>query len=99
MNLPIPVDQKWGLTYGPHTAWGLYGPPAALDFAPSGASGCNVSNRFALAAAAGRIVRAGNGVVVIDLDKDGYEQTGWVLVYMHISATGRVKVGDYVENG
>jgi len=97
MNLPIPINQKWALTNGPHTAWGLYGPPAALDFAPAGDSGCNVSKRFALAAADGRVVRSGSGAVVLDLDGDGYEQTGWVLVYMHISTKDRVKVGDIVK--
>ena len=97
MNLPIPINQKWALTNGPHTAWGLYGPPAALDFAPAGDSGCNVSKRFALAAAAGRVVRSAGGAVALDLDKDGYEQTGWVLVYMHISTRDRVKVGDVVK--
>lgn len=97
MNLPIPINQKWALTNGPHPAWGLYGPPAALDFAPAGDSGCNVSKRFTLAAAAGRVVRAGSGAVVLDLDDDGYEQTGWVLVYMHVSTNGRVQVGDYVN--
>ena len=97
LNLPIPVNQKWALTNGPHTAWGLYGPLAALDFAPAGSSGCDVSKRFALAAAAGRVVRAGNGVVVLDLDEDGYEQTGWVLVYMHISNNERVQMGDYIN--
>ena len=97
MNLPIPVNQKWALTNGPHTAWGLYGPLVALDFAPAGASGCGVSKRFTLAAAAGRVVRAGNGVVVLDLDDDSYEQTGWVLVYMHVSNKDRVPVGDFVN--
>jgi len=97
LNLPIPVNQKWALTNGPHTAWGLYGPLAALDFAPAGNIGCDVSKRFTLAAAAGRVVRAGNGVVVLDLDEDGYEQTGWVLVYMHVSSTDRVKEGDYLK--
>ena len=97
LNLPIPINQKWAFTNGPHPAWGLYGPPAALDFAPAGDSGCNVSKRFALAAAAGRVVRAGSGAVVLDLDDDGYEQTGWVLVYMHISTTGRVQVGEYLN--
>lgn len=97
LNLPIPINQKWAFTNGPHPAWGLYGPPAALDFAPAGDSGCNVSKRFTVAAAAGRVVRAGTGAVVIDLDKDGYEQTGWVLVYMHISTIGRVQLGDYVN--
>ena len=97
LNLPIPINQKWALTNGPHTAWGLYGPPAALDFAPAGDSGCNVSRRFALAAAAGRVVRSAGGAVALDLDRDGYEQTGWVLVYMHISTRDRVKVGDFLK--
>ena len=97
LNLPIPINQKWAFTNGPHTAWGLYGPWAALDFAPAGDSGCNVSRRFTVAAASGRVVRAGNGVVVLDLDDDGYEQTGWVLVYMHVSHKDRVKLGEYVH--
>ena len=97
LNLPIPINQKWALTNGPHPAWGLYGPPAALDFAAAGDSGCNVSKRFALAAAAGRVVRAGNGAVALDLDGDGYEQTGWVLVYMHIANSGRVQLGKILQ--
>jgi murein DD-endopeptidase MepM/ murein hydrolase activator NlpD len=96
MNLPIPVNQKWALTNGPHPAWGLYGPPAALDFAPAGAAGCDVSRRFATAAAAGKVVRAGHGAVVLDLDGDGYEQTGWVLVYMHLANSERAQLGDVV---
>jgi murein DD-endopeptidase MepM/ murein hydrolase activator NlpD len=53
--------------------------------------------RFTTAAAAGIVVRAGNGAVVIDLDWDGYEQTGWVLVYMHVANSDRVQVGDYLQ--
>jgi len=98
MNLPFPPNQRWAHTCGPHTAWGREGPPAALDFAPpSGNAGCDNSRRYATAAAAGLVVRDGKGVIVIDLDKDGYEQTGWVLVYMHIANTGRVEAGDYLN--
>ena len=94
LNLPFPPNQKWALTNGPHPAWGLYGPHAALDFAPAGTSGCDVSRRFALAAAAGRVVRDGNGLIVLDLDMDGYEQTGWVLLYNHIHNDERAVLGD-----
>jgi murein DD-endopeptidase MepM/ murein hydrolase activator NlpD len=49
------------------------------------------------AAAPGLIVRSDHGVVVEDLDGDGYEQTGWDLVYLHIATIGRVPVGTYVQ--
>lgn len=98
MNLPFAINQKWNLTSGPHSAWGRSGPRAALDFAPPiDGPGCSNSRYWTTAAAPGRVVRAGNGVVVLDLDMDGYEQTGWVLVYMHVANSGRVQVGDVLE--
>jgi hypothetical protein len=36
-------------------------------------------------------------VVAIDLDGDGLEETGWVLVYMHVAEEGRVPHGTWVE--
>ncbi len=53
----------------------------------------------AVAAAAGLVVRTGPGLIVIDLDGDGYEQTGWVLVYLHIAEKGRVLVGEWLATG
>jgi murein DD-endopeptidase MepM/ murein hydrolase activator NlpD len=50
-----------------------------------------------VAAAAGLIVRSENGVVVEDLDGDGYEQTGWDLVYLHMATKDRVTVGTWVN--
>lgn len=98
LNLPIPVNEKWNLTNGPHSAWGRYGPRAALDFAPPlDRPGCGNSTHWATASAAGRVVRAGNGVVVLDLDMDGYEQTGWALVYMHVANSDRVQVGEVLD--
>ncbi len=99
LNLPFPENEVWNLTGGPHTAWGSGwdndGSLAALDFAPPLSSpGCGNSTHYATAMAVGRVVRAGNGVVVIDLDMDGYEETGWVLVYMHIANSDRVQVDD-----
>jgi hypothetical protein len=36
-------------------------------------------------------------VVALDLDGDGLEQTGWVLVYMHVAEQDRVPLGTWVE--
>lgn len=44
----------------------------------------------------GYIVRASEGAVVQDLDNDGYEQTGWVILYMHVAAEERVQPGEYL---
>jgi hypothetical protein len=38
-------------------------------------------------------------VVVIDLDGDGYEQTGWSLFYLHMYHEGRVAAGTWVNVG
>lgn len=101
LHLPIPPNQVWNNTCGPHNAWGLstLSPPAALDFGPPlDRSGCGFSRYWTTAAAAGKVVRVdNNGVVVIDLDMDGYEQTGWVLLYMHVANSGRVNLGDVLQ--
>ena len=99
MHLPFPPNEVWNLTGGPHAAWGStwsgIGVKAALDFAPPLAvAGCGNSEKYTTAAAAGLVVRAGGGAVVLDLDMDGYEQTGWVLVYMHVANSDRVNAGD-----
>ena len=52
-----------------------------------------------MAVADGVIVRSGNGAVVLDLDGDGREQTGWVVLYMHLESRGRVIVGTRVNAG
>ena len=98
LALPFPPNQIWSLTSGPHSAWGRYGARAALDFAPpADRTGCGNSIHWTTAAAPGRVVRTGNGVVVLDLDRDGYEQTGWVLVYMHVANADRVQKDDFLQ--
>lgn len=99
LNLPFPEGSSWNYTCAPHSAWGDDGPPAALDFAPPlDAAGCeHKSSKFVTASASGLVVRTGTGVVVLDLDGDGNEQTGWVLLYMHISGTDKVQLGDWVN--
>jgi murein DD-endopeptidase MepM/ murein hydrolase activator NlpD len=100
LTLPFFIGQMWSFTGGPHGAWEREGSQAALDFAPgSSASGCQTSNVWALAAAPGLVLRSENGVVVLDLDGDGSEQTGWVLLYLHVARNGRVQAGTLVQRG
>jgi murein DD-endopeptidase MepM/ murein hydrolase activator NlpD len=100
LTLPIPRGETWAYTGGPHGAWERDGAFAALDFAPGATQpGCVKSNRWAIAAASGLVVRSNNGVVALDLDGDGREQTGWVLIYLHLEEDGRVPNGSWVDAG
>lgn len=49
------------------------------------------------AAAPGLVTRSDNGLVVVDMDGDGSEQTGWVILYLHIATMGRVPVGEWLD--
>ncbi len=94
LNLPFSPGETWNFTGGPHAAWEKQGALAALDFAPAAdQKGCYVSESWVLAAASGQVVRSSFGVVILDLDNDGYEQTGWNLLYLHIAAADRVPNG------
>jgi LasA protease len=100
MILPFLPGHVWAYTGGPHGAWERESAWAALDFAPpSLESGCVPSDDWVVASAAGLVVRSGGGVVVLDLDGDGREQTGWVLLYLHIASDGAVKAGEFIEQG
>jgi hypothetical protein len=100
MILPFLPARIWAFTGGPHGAWEREAAWAALDFAPTLVEpSCDVSIDWAVAAAAGLVVRSSNGVVVVDLDGDGFEQTGWVLMYLHVARSGRVSEGTFVEQG
>ncbi|MBP7227520.1 MAG: M23 family metallopeptidase, partial [Longilinea sp.] len=73
---------------------------AALDFAPPGEpQGCVVSENWVTAVADGVVTYAGDGVVILDLDGDGFEQTGWSIFYLHIDSYQRVKAGTRVRAG
>lgn len=99
LALPFAPDRVWTFTGGPHPAWGRRVPWAAVDFAPAGVSGCQPSAEFALAAAPGVVARAGDSTVVLDLDGDGDEGTGWVLVYFHIAAHEMTPAGTVLQTG
>lgn len=98
MTLPFVPGQIWAFSGGPHAAWEKEGPLAALDFAPAAnESGCVQSDHWILAPVEGQVVRAENGVIVIDLDGDGNEQTGWAILFLHVAANGRAARGDWLR--
>ena len=99
LTLPFGRGETWSFTGGPHGGWDTGSAWAALDFASGEPRGCVPADEWALASAAGVIVRADNGAVILDLDGDGYEQTGWVLLYMHMATDGRVHSGSKIETG
>ena len=98
--LPFEPGDVWALTGGPHTAWGTGEPYAALDFAPpSKTSGCVPSHVWVTAVADGVVVRSTVGEVMLDLDGDGDERTGWNVFYMHVATEGRVPLGVTLKQG
>jgi len=98
MVLPFEPNHEWHLAQGPHGAWQHIGALAAIDLAPSTAhGGCDPTPTWVVAAAPGLVIRSDSGVVMVDMDGDGYEETGWNLLYLHIGTKDRVKVGTWVE--
>ncbi len=98
-ELPYAAGEAWHLTSGPHMAWDTGSPRGAIDFAPQKTTGerCWISSQWVTASAPGLVVRSERGQVMVDLDGDGYEQTGWVMLYMHVSTRDRAAVGTWVQ--
>jgi murein DD-endopeptidase MepM/ murein hydrolase activator NlpD len=100
MQLPFESGVTWAYTGGPHGGWDAGSAWGGLDFAPPfEGMGCAPSDMWVTAVADGYITRAHNGAVIQDLDNDGYEQTGWTVLYMHIDSNERVQPGTYVYAG
>jgi LasA protease len=100
LRLPWESGHTWYFTGGPHGGWGNGSGRAALDFVPGDKLlGCAPSTEWVTAAASGWVIRSQNGQMVLDLDGDGFEQSGWVLLYLHIHEGGRVEEGTTVQRG
>ena len=100
LTFPFPAGDTWILTGGPHTGWGSLLPWAALDFVPpASVSGCVATTEVATAVADGVVVRSVKGVVMLDLDGDGNERTGWDILYLHVGTSGRAQVGQELKTG
>jgi LasA protease len=104
LALPFPQGETWFYTGGPHGGWGSGSAWAAVDFAPPDdinlvTSACYVSQYFATAVAPGIIARTDEGTVILDLDGDGDESTGWTILYLHMSERDRIAPGTTVQIG
>lgn len=100
LQLPFEIGDIWSFTSGPHGGWDSGSAWAALDFAPPGeALGCTPNSTWVVASAPGEIVYAKDGAVIQDLDGDGVWQTGWSILYMHISSNESLAVGDRLAAG
>jgi len=101
LGLPFEAGPVWYLVQGPAPAVGARGPRSAVAFAPPPADlpGCAPAAERVRAVADGRIARSDDTGVVLDLDGDGYEGSGWTILYRHLAASGRVAEGQRVRAG
>lgn len=100
LRMPFPAGTAWTYTGGPHTGWGDGDPMAAIDFAPpTVVGGCTPTELYATAVADGVVARVGEALVLLDLDKDGDERTGWVIFYLHVSESGKAPLGRTLKAG
>jgi LasA protease len=100
MQLPFEPNKVWTYSGGPHSVWGHGQPWAAIDFAPPSIEhGCAPSPEWVTAIAPGRIIRSGPATVVLDLDMDGDEHTGWIVFYYHLAGNERAAAGTRVQAG
>ena len=98
-TFPFEVGVPWTFTSGPHPAWENQSALAALDFAPPLDENPCESKAWVVAIASGEIVRSETSFVVLDLDGDGFEQTGWVVLYQHIATKDRIQADTWVTAG
>jgi len=99
LALPFPAENPWVFTGGPHGAWGTESAWAALDFAPKWDRQRRTSKKEIVALADAVVARVALGVVVLDLDGDGHEQTGWSVLYLHILPVEGIAVGSVLAEG
>ena len=97
--LPFPAENPWVFTGGPHGAWGTQSAWAALDFAPKWDRQRRTSKKEIVALADAVVARVALGVVVLDLDGDGHEQTGWSILYLHMVPVESIAVGSVLSVG
>lgn len=103
LTLPFETDIEWRYTGGPHGGWGTGSAWGALDFAPSSErpseTFCYIAIEWVVAVAPGTIARTGDGVLVLDLDADGDESTGWTINYLHLTIDDSITAGLRVNTG
>lgn len=107
LTLPFAQGEEWVFTGGPHGGYNGGSAWSAVDFAPprppdeliNAQGSCYISPYWVTAAADGVIARSGSGTIILDLDGDGDEHTGWTLVYLHIDDYEVIEPGAEVKAG
>jgi LasA protease len=103
LQLPFESGVEWRYTGGPHGGWGSGSAWSSVDFAPSEDRPqglfCYVSDSWLTALAPAVVARAGEGAVVLDLDGDGNESTGWTIMFLHLASEDMVQEGIRVNAG
>jgi murein DD-endopeptidase MepM/ murein hydrolase activator NlpD len=108
LSFPFSAGEVWYFTGGPHGGYNSGSAWASIDFAPPAPPDeliaqqgfCYVSPFWVTAVADGVVARSGGGFVILDLDGDGNEYTGWTIVYLHLADNaGLVAPGTRVQTG
>ena len=103
LTLPFPRADTWRFTGGFHGGWGNGSAWAAIDFSPPEESPqggfCYTSSYPATAVARGTIARLDEGIVILDLDEDSNEGSGWTILYLHLDHHDALRQGQVVEAG
>jgi murein DD-endopeptidase MepM/ murein hydrolase activator NlpD len=100
LTLPWQKGETWYISGGPHSGWGTLGAFSAIDFVTGeNHIGCQISQGWVTAATDGVVILSEDGMVMQDVDGDGYMGTGWVLLYMHMAAQERVADGTDLSTG
>jgi hypothetical protein len=100
LGLPFAPNRVWDFTGGPHPAWGDSLPWGALDLAPPSAiAGCAESPEAFTAPADGVVTTSDYAMLLLDLDGDGDQRTGWVVFFYHVGLDGQAPLGAVVKMG
>lgn len=103
LSLPFRPGEVWRFTGGHHGGWGNGSAWASIDFAPPKEAGpaphCYTSSFPVTAVARGKIARLSEGAVILDLDLDGDEGSGWTILYLHTTHAESLELGQIVEAG
>ncbi len=103
LSLPFRPGEVWRFTGGYHGGWGNGSAWASVDFAPPKEAGpmryCYTSSFPVTAVARGKIARLSEGAVILDLDLDGNEGSGWTILYLHTTHADSLEMGQIVEAG
>ena len=100
LGLPFAPNRIWDFTGGPHPSWGDSLPWGALDLAPPSAiAGCAESPEYFTAPADGVVTTSDYAMLMLDLDGDADQRTGWVIYFYHVGLDNKAPAGTVVKMG